>query len=358
VRVAAIVVAWNSAADLPDCLAALAAQDHEDLQVVVVDNASADDTGEVLRSWRRHARHPVRVVTNVVNRGFAGGVNDGLATLDDDVEAVLLVNPDARPAADLVRRCVAVLRAEPDVGSVQPRLVRPAVGVATPGTSGLGAGSGGPPVLDTTGHVFTSARLWRNRGEGEPADGRYRDAGEVFGASGALVLHRRAMLDDVAWWHPSGRREVLTEDLFAFFDDVELDWRAQLFGWRCMYEPAARGVHERGGAGPRRTARVEALNYANRLLVIATCDDRRALLRAAPLIVATTALKTIELALTEPRALLPGIGRLLRLLPAARRRRRQLRARARRPFAAVPTRWVEPFRWRPWVATWWRRMRA
>jgi GT2 family glycosyltransferase len=345
VRVAAIVVAWNSAADLPACLDALTAQDHDALEIVVVDNASADDTAELLRAWWAGAPRPARVVTNRVNRGFAGGVNDGLATLGDDVEAVLLVNPDARAAPDLVRRCVEVLHTRPDVGSVQPRLVRPPSAVGT------------PSVLDTTGHVFNSARLWRNRGEGEPDDGRHRDSGEVFGASGALVLHRRAMLDEVAWWHPDGTREVLTEDLFAFFDDVELDWRAQLFGWRCVYEPTATGIHERGGAGPRRTARVEALNYANRLLVVATCDDRGALARAAPLVAATTALKTVELALTEPRALPAGLWRLVRSLPAARRRRRQLQARARRPFAEVPARWVEPFRWRPWIATWWRRVR-
>lgn len=344
-RVAAIVVAWNSVDDLPDCLAALAAQDHDDLEVVVVDNASTDDTAELLRAWWAGAPRPARVVTNPTNRGFAGGVNDGLAVLGADVEAVLLVNPDARAAPDLVRRCVEVLRTRPEVGSVQPRLVRPAA-------------SDTPAVLDTTGHVFTTARLWRNRGEGEPDDGRHRDSGEVFGASGALVLHRRAMLDEVAWWHPDGSREVLTEDLFAFFDDVELDWRAQLFGWSCVYEPTATGIHERGGAGPRRTTRVEALNYANRLLVVATCDDAGALLRAAPLVVVTTLLKTLELAVTEPRALPTAIGRLMRSLPAARHRRRQLRARARHPFAMVPARWAEPFRWRPWVTTWWRRVRA
>lgn len=344
-RVAAVVVAWNSAEDLPGCLAALDAQDHPDLEVVVVDNASRDATAAILRGWRDEdaAPHPRRVRTNAVNRGFCGGVNDALATLGDDVHAVLLVNPDARPAPDLVRRSVAVLEGDPGVGSVQPRLLRPAE-------------PAGASRLDTTGHVFTRARLWRNRGEGQVAAGRHLQPGPVFGASGALVLHRKAMLDDVAWWHADGRREVLTEDLFAYFDDVELDWRAQLLGWRAHYEPRAVGVHERGGAGPRRTARVEALNASNRLLVIATCDDGRSLLRVAPLVVGTTALKMLELAVTVPQAVPATIGRIIRLLPGARRRRRQLRARARRSFAEVPATWVVPFRFRPWIATWWRRV--
>ena len=343
-RVAAVVVAWNSARDLPACLAALDGQEHRDLEVVVVDNASDDGTAPLLAAeLAASRRHPMRVVSNRTNRGFCGGVNDALAILDPGVDAVLLVNPDVVAAPDLVEHCVVALLADPSRGSIQPKLHRAA------------RGPNQALVIDTTGHVLTAARLVGNRGEGELDRGQFEVAGEIFGASGALVLHRRTMLDAVAWQHPEGRCEHLTEDLVAYFDDVELDWRARLHGWTAWYEPAATAVHERGGAGPRRTANVEALNWANRLLVVATCDDRRSLLRAAPLVTATTLLKTLELAITVPRALPAALGRL-RLLPASRRRRRQLLARATLAPSAVVEQWVEPFRWRPWVATWWRRI--
>lgn len=340
-KVVALVVNWNGADQLPACLAALDAQDHPDLEVVVVDNASTDGSADVLAAAEVvPRRHPLRVVRNTTNRGFAGGINDGLATSDGD--AVLFCNVDVDLAPDLVSRCVAVLAADPTVGSVQPKLLRT---VPAPD---------GQAVIDTTGHVLTTARLLRNRGEGERDQGRYEAGGEVFGVSGALALHRRAMLDDVAWRGPDGAAEVLTEDLFAYFDDVELDWRARLLGWRAWYEPTAVGRHERGGSGVRRTPTVEALNWANRLLTIATCDDPPALLRAAPLVTATTLLKTVELAVTVPTALLPALRRLT-LLPAARRRRRQLLARTRVSTAQVVDRWAEPFRWRPWITAWWRR---
>jgi GT2 family glycosyltransferase len=342
VRVTAIVVSWNAAAQLPSCLAALDAQDHPDLEVVVVDNASEDGSAAVLaQAERTPRRHPLRVVRNDTNRGFAGAVNDGLAVSDAD--AVLFCNVDITAAPDLVRRGVAALEAEPRRGSIQPKLHRE---VRAPD---------GRPVFDTTGHVLTTARLVANRGEGQVDDGRYDVPGEVFGVSGALALHRRAMLDDVAWRWAGGRREHLTEDLFAYFDDVELDWRARLRGWSAWYEPAAVGTHERGGAGPRRTPTVEALNFANRLLVLATCDDRRSRRRVLPLVVATTALKAVELTITVPSAVVPTARRLGRL-PAARRRRRQLHARATVDPAEVVSRWAEPFRWGPWVATWWRRV--
>jgi GT2 family glycosyltransferase len=342
VRVTALVVSWNAAAQLPACLDALDAQDHADLEVVVVDNASEDATAAILADAETAARrHPLRVVRNATNRGFAGAVNDGLAV--SDAAAVLFCNVDITAAPDLVSRCVAALAADDRRGSIQPKLHRE---VRAPD---------GRPVIDTTGHVLTTARLIRNRGEGEVDDGRHDTPGEIFGVSGALALHRRAMLDDVAWRGAGGLREHLTEDLFAYFDDVELDWRARLRGWTAWYEPAAVGTHERGGAGPRRTPTVEALNFSNRLLVLATCDDRRHRRRVLPLVVATTGLKALELAVTVPRAVLPTLRRLS-LLPAARRRRRQLLARATVDPGELVDRWAEPFRWGPWIAMWWRRV--
>lgn len=347
-RVAAIVVNWNTAPHLPACLDALDAQDHPDLEVVVIDNASTDGSDEVLRvAQARPRRHPLRVVHNRTNRGFAGAVNDGLAVVDAD--AVLVSNVDVVAAPDLVRRAVAVLEGEPRCGTVQPKLLRlvPAAGKE----------DRREPVLDTTGHVLTTARLVRNRGEGEVDRGQYDVAGELFGASGALVLHRRAMLDDVAWRHADGRLEHLTEDLFAFFDDVELDLRARMRGWTARYEPSAVARHERGGSGPRRTPFVEALNASNRLLVLLTCDDARSFLRVAPLVVATTGLKFVELVVTVPAAVVPTLRRV-RLVAGCRRRRRQLLARATVPPGTVIDAWAVPFSWRAWITTWWRRVRG
>ena len=338
-RVAAVVVSWNSAAHLPALLASLEAQEHPDLEVVVVDNASVDDSVAVVRRAQATAvRHPVRLLLSATNRGFCGGVNDALATLDPEVAAVLFVNPDVVLAPDLVGICVDRLATDPRCGSVQPKLLR-----SFPGPDGR-------PVLDTTGHELTTARLYRNRGEGEPDLGG-DVGGEVFGASGACVLHRRTMLDDVRWRDG----QVLTEDLVAYFDDIELDWRARRRGWTARYEPAATATHERGGAGPRRTPRVEALNLANRLLVLATCDAPR--WRDWPAIVVTTALKAVELVLTVPSAV-PGGLRQLGRLPAAWTRRRELDARATLTAREVATAHARRFRWGGWIRTWWRRIRG
>lgn len=339
VKVSVIVVSWNTADLLAACLAAYDAQDHPDLEVVVVDNASSDGSPEALDAAEAEPRrHPLRVIHQAKNRGFAGAINDALAAIDAPI--VAFSNVDVVPEPDLVSRAVTALLADDWRGTVAPKLLRT---VRDPD---------GRDVIDSAGHELTSARLVRNLGEGELDDGQYDAARPVFGASGALVFHRREMLDDVAW---RATGEILTEDLFAYFEDVELDWRARLLGWDAWYEPRAVARHQRGGAGPRRTPRVEALNWANRLLVVATCDDRRSWARAAPLMILTTKLKTFELLLSVPRAAPQALGRL-RLLPRARRRRRELMARARRDPGAVVRAWVEPFRFGAWVRTWWLRV--
>lgn len=338
-KVSVIVVSWNTVELLESCLAAYDAQDHGDIEVVVVDNASSDGSRELLdRIQATSRRYPLRVIHQPANRGFSGAINDALATIDAPI--VVFSNVDVVPQPDLLGRAVGALLADERRGTVAPKLLRTVRGPQD------------RDVIDSTGHVLTTARLIRNRGEGELDEGRYDAAGPVFGASGALVVHRREMLQDVAW---RATGEVLTEDLFAFFEDVELDWRARLLGWDAWYEPTAVARHQRGGAGPRRTPQVEALNWVNRLLVIATCDDRRALLRSAPLVAFTTALKTFELLVAVPRAVPHALGRL-RLLRGARRRRRELLARARRPPRQVVAEWVEPFRFRRWVGGWWRRV--
>jgi GT2 family glycosyltransferase len=338
-RVAAVVVNWNGAGDLPRCLDALLAQDHAPLEVVVVDNASTDGSREVLTGYDQR----IRVVWNDRNRGFAGGANDGIAAAGE-VDAVATVNPDVVPRPDALRRAVAALAADDRRGSVQPKLLRPARSPA------------GAPVVDTTGHVAFRTRLFRNRGEGEPDRGQWEMPGEVFGVSGAFALYRRAMLDDVAV-AVDGRREVFDEDLFAYWEDVDLDWRARMRGWHAWYEPRAVAVHERGGAGPRRTARVEQLNWQNRLLVLVKCDTWPALAPALPGFLVTLLLKTAELVVTVPAAFAAALGdlRLVRRLLA---KRDAVHGRATVPSRDVVTAWFGPFAYGRWVRTWWRRVRG
>lgn len=330
-RVLACVISYETAGHLPAVLATLAEQDGVDLDVVVVDNASADGSAAAAREAG------ARTVANPDNRGYAGAANQGLAlAAAAGAEALLLLNPDVRLARGHVAALAQVLEEHPRAASVQGKLWR------------FGPGR----VLDTTGHRAFVTRLFRNRGEGEVDSGQHDRPGEVFGVSGACALYRRASLEDIA---VGG--EAFDPDLFAFFEDVDVDWRLRLRGWEAHYEPAATARHERGGAGVRRSAVVEELNWANRLLVVLKNDDPAALARRLPAVAGTTLLKTAELGFTVPPALLRGGRRLARLLPAARARRRAIMAAATVDPAEVVARWFEAFDYGRWVTTWARRMR-
>lgn len=349
--VTAVVVTYNSAQHIDGCLEALLEQDHA-VEVVVVDNDSADRSVE--RANAHIARHPdrVRLLRLASNAGFCAAVNRAVA--DSDADAVLLCNPDARLAPDHVGHLVAALRADPGLGSVQGTLWRPRrVGL--------------PRRIDSTGHRAFVTRLFGNRDEDRttPSQG-----GDVFGVTGAAALHRRAMLDDIAvpadvargeddGGGGASRRvpEWLDETLFAYYDDVDLDWRARLRGWRAAHVPAAVGVHERGGAGTRRTPLVEEYNAANRLLVVAKLDDRGSLLRALPAVLAGTVLKLLWLLMTHP-TVVPRVAARVRAgwRPTMRRRAWTLEHATVDPADVVAR--FESFDWRGWVRRWWRRTRA
>lgn len=333
-RVTACVVSWNSGAQLDGALSSLTAQTGVDLDVVVVDNASADGSAALAR------RHGVEVVANATNTGFAAAANQGAALAQArGSDALLLCNFDVRLRPDYAARAAAALAADPYRASVQGKLLRAAPGPA------------GEPIIDTTGHLAFRTRLFRNRGEGTVDDGRFDTPGEVFGVSGAVALYRLAALDDVAI-----DGEVFDETLFAYWEDVDLDWRLALRGWRCWYTPEAMGWHERGGAGPRRSAVVERLNLVNRFCVVAKNDDPASLARALPGVALTSALKAGELALTVPSAFLRSVPDLRRVAGAIARRG-PVQAGARVDPAAVVARWFAPFDYTAWVATWWQRMR-
>ena len=343
-QLVACVVSWNTAEHLAGAIDSLLAQDTTAaLQVVVVDNASSDGSAEIARRYADKGR--IRLLANGANRGFAGGANQGLAfAREAGAQVFCVANPDVRLEAGYLQAALDALLEDDRRAAVQGKLWRLADGA-------------GPPIIDTTGHVAYRTRLFRNRGEGEVDRGQLDTPGEVFGVSGALAVYRVAALDDVAVPTATEVAEVFDETLFAYWEDVDLDWRLQLRGWTAWYSPAARAWHERGGAGPRRSAVVERLNFTNRLLVILKNDAPSALLPALPGFLLTTLLKTAELAVTVPGALVASAGMWRSVVPTLRRRR-HVRDSAVVPPAVVVARWFEPFDYRAWVRTWWSRVRG
>ena len=191
-------------------------------------------------------------------------------------------------------------------------------------------------VLDAAGMVIDRRRKNSLVAHNEPVAGRAL-MGPAFGGDGAAVLYRRATLEACA---VGG--EVLDEDFELWAADADLAWRAQLLGWRCVYEPRAVAWHKRFYSPSTRAALAEEhrrLQFRNRLLMIAKNETWAGLRRDWYRILGWEILALGHVLLRE-RHLLGGYRDFFRLLPAARERRAVVqprRARDRRvPFGLLP----------------------
>jgi len=314
--VSVIIVNWNGAHCLPACLAAVRSQRYDSIEIIVVDNGSTDGSVADLE-----ADPAVRLIKNGRNLGFAEANNQAIAVAGG--EFVLLLNNDAILTEDYIGALVGDLRQDEKRGSASGKLLRPA------------SGNNGP-TIDSVGHVMYR-NLWpTNRGEGEPDGPAFDQPGEVFGVCAAAGLYRRAMLDDVAV-----EGEVLDSTFFAYLEDVDLDWRARLRGWRSWYDPTVIAYHQRGGTGLWFSTRIQRHILKNRILMGIKNDAGPWIYRRLPGMAAFTAAKGLQVLVTRPGALL-GFVDVIRLLPATWRKRRIIqRHRTARPAALEP--WYEPY---------------
>jgi GT2 family glycosyltransferase len=222
--VSVVMTTYNSEATLESCLASVAASAYPSFEVVIVDNASSDGTCDVLRRFEPG----FRVIYNRENRGFCGGQNQAIREARG--EWLLSLNPDILLAPDFIAQLMCAAGQAPGLGTLTGKLLRwiPE------------EGDGRSRLIDSTGIYFTRNLRHFDRGSEQPDQGQYDRLEYVFGATGAAAAYSRQMVEDV-----SVGGEFFDEDFFAYREDADLSWRAQLLGWRCLYVPAAVAWHVR-----------------------------------------------------------------------------------------------------------------
>ncbi|MEE4272565.1 MAG: glycosyltransferase family 2 protein [Thermoanaerobaculales bacterium] len=305
--IGAVVVSFNSGEDLPACLEALLSAEAV-RKIVVVDNASADDSRRVVRSFEDPK---LELLALDVNTGFAGGCNRGYAALGNEVDVVASVNPDVVVAADCLSRAADALIGDERLAGVAPRLMR---------RDG--------ETVDSVGQVLSRVALEvRDRGYGSRLCPELAAPVHVLAACGALAVYRRGALERVA-----GDHGPWAECYFCFWEDLELGWRLVNQGFRFESLPAAVAVHGRGagaaeGSGPlrwRRPVELEACVLSNRWMTLLRHLHTLDLIGRLPLLL------TWDLALVAAGVIRrPGLAAaVMRRLPLVMR---QWRARADGP---------------------------
>jgi N-acetylglucosaminyl-diphospho-decaprenol L-rhamnosyltransferase len=228
-------VAYRSAAHLAACLDAVGAdRGMSDRPIVVVDNDSPDESGEVAAS---HRSDPV-VLRLDRNVGFGAGCNAGAEAVAAD--ALFFVNPDARLGAGAGDRLLAELESDPRIGAVGASVV-----------AGRGAEAAGaePSARSAIGHFLFAGRVGPLRRLFPPLQLRHGNghAHDVDWVGGAAMIVRRLAFDQVGGFD---------ERLFLYMEDVDLCRRLRQRGWRIRFVPDVAVDHELGGSqGPEQTER-------------------------------------------------------------------------------------------------------
>lgn len=294
--VSVIIPNWNGAHHLPVCLDSLLAQTYRHHEVIVVDNASGDDSLEVL------ARYPtVCTLPQEHNLGFTGACNAGFRAAGGSIQ--VLLNNDTEVHPDWLLHVVGAFDDHPEAGIVASKMLL----------------FDRRDILHTAGDYVTPDGLAHNRGIWHKDAGQYNRRVYVFSACGGSAAYRREMLEAIG---------LLDEDYFFSFEDVDLAWRAQLAGWRCVFEPQAIVYHKLKASGGGKTA--SFYDGRNRIYTIVKnypkdmWQDHGHTVLKAQLGLARDALKAWRGA--EARATLCGLAAGVLGIPKMLRKRRAVQA--------------------------------
>jgi N-acetylglucosaminyl-diphospho-decaprenol L-rhamnosyltransferase len=229
-----VVLNWNVRDLLDRCLASLRS-DRYALEVIVVDNASHDGSVALVRE-----KYPqVTLITNVENRGFTGGNNQGIEASRG--RCVMVLNPDTEVLGEALDRLVDYLDQHLDVGALGPQLLNP--------DRSIQSSRRRFPTLATA--LFESTWLQGLAPRGVLAHYTMDDVPpdrphEVDWLNGACTVFRREVLDRVGVYD--------AQNFFMYSEEMDLCRRVKEAGWKIVYLPEAQVVHYVGQSSDQAVA--------------------------------------------------------------------------------------------------------
>jgi GT2 family glycosyltransferase len=251
VTISALIVSYDEKlGEIRGAIDGLLSQTRVPDEVLVVDNGRVERLGDELDRYSPR----VKVIRPGSNLGYAGGVNLGAASAAGDY--LVCLNPDAHPEVDCVEKLAAAADTDELITLVGAQILL---------DDGLTRNAGANPVHPTG--ISPAGGYGQKREQGEPHD--------VAMVSGACFLMRRASFLELGGF---------VDELFMYYDDVDIAWRARIAGKRVVYCPGAAAVHSYEFS---RRGRKWFLLERNRLFSVLANYEARTLLLLAPLLLAT-----------------------------------------------------------------------
>ena len=292
--VSIVIVNWNGREHLARCLPSLMTQTYRDFEVIVVDNGSNDGSAAFIRQ-----QYPlIRLLENSRNLGFALPNNQAIRVARG--RYVVTLNNDTELPPSWLAALVSAAEAHPEMGAFASLILF----------------DDRRDMIDSAGLSVSLAGVGCQNRLGESVR-RVQGAEEVFGPCAAAALYRRELLDDVG---------LFDEDYFAYYEDVDLAWRARLRGWRTMLVPQAVVYHAHSATSGRGTPLKRRLIHRNKTWTSMKNYPFPAWLLFLPLMLAHAMITVCLPLLGGDRAPLCGQWQALRHADVAMRKRAAIQA--------------------------------
>ena len=240
-----VILNWNGRKYLETFLPSVMASTYSNVRVVVIDNASSDDSISFLT-----VNYPaVEIISLSSNFGFARGYNEGLKRVDSDY--YILLNSDVEVQRNWIEPMVSLLESDQRIAACQPKLLQ----YHNKRVFEYAGAAGG--WLDYLRYPFAKGRIFDVC---EEDNGQYDKSEPIFWASGAAMFVRASVYRELGG---------LDEYFFAHQEEIDFCWRVQLAGYRIYSCPESTVFHVGGGTLPKGNAKKVFLNFRNNLIMMA-----------------------------------------------------------------------------------------
>ncbi|HUU50463.1 MAG TPA: glycosyltransferase family 2 protein [Nitrospinota bacterium] len=213
--ISVVIPNWNGEDVIGDCLESLRKQTFRNFEMIVVDNGSSDSSLDLIKT-----KYPeVKVISLSENKGFCIAVNTGIKYSQGEFIAIL--NNDTEVVTNWLEELYMAFENHPEISFCSSKMLYHEQ----------------RDKINTVGIKIKRNGDSSSIGTGQPDGPRFEKEGEVFGACAGAAVYRKRLFDDIG---------LFDESFFAYLDDVDLSYRAQLSGHRCLFVPKAIVYHKKG----------------------------------------------------------------------------------------------------------------
>jgi len=219
-QVSVVIVTWNAGKFIKDCLDSVFAQTFNDLDVIIIDNNSTDQTVRIMKNYLPH----IRIIENDTNQGFCFANNQALAIARGNY--VLTLNSDMILDKQYIFYLKEYLDKNHALGMVQGKFLRT-----------------DKRTIDSLGLYLSPSKRLFDIAKGRADGPKYSKTQAIFGPCAAAAMYKRELLEEI-----KQGEEFFDNSFYFLVEDFDIAWRAKNKGWKAMFIPEAVCYHFRNSS--------------------------------------------------------------------------------------------------------------